>query len=137
MTNPLRGLSKNMKAFIKAVVAGEKPQDAVARIYPQCKDSDVRVATLFANPKVQHAIDVLTEFGVNRNALKIQLNAVLNDPKAAPRDKNAAVKLLRDIGKDHQPVKPKFPKHTPLRETDTDLQEKMQKLHLIATQVAH
>jgi hypothetical protein len=87
-------LSPKLKLFVRAVVAGENPEKIVKKIYPDCPDADGRAALLLAKKSVQRAIHMLTDLTTGKDAIRIKLNAVINDPRSKPSDLNAALKLL-------------------------------------------
>jgi hypothetical protein len=95
-------LSPEQKIFVRAVADGMETIEACRKAWPSCernkRDIDVRLATVMENPKVLNAIHWLTQWKTNEDLLTAGVAAVLNDPKAKPAQKLAALKMLGTIG---------------------------------------
>jgi len=128
MYNPLRLCTDKMKVFIREVLKGTEPLEAARIAYPKAINPDVQLVKLFNNQKVQHALKVMSRHGVNEDAKRIRLNAIINDPDSKNSEVLQAIKMLRLLD-EHEP-EAKNEKKTAKKYdgADVDLQSKLKEL---------
>lgn len=95
MKNPLRGLTAGAQMFVRCIVAGDTPEQAVRIAFStKTRNLDVWAAKQLANPRIQRAIDELTKGRINPYARRIELLKIMESPKSSHANKLAALKEL-------------------------------------------
>jgi hypothetical protein len=108
MQNPFRGMTPQMQMFIRCIVAGDTPEQAIRLSFPEKKTNlDVWAAKYLASPKIQRAIDMLIKAKVNPQARRIELIKLKESADSSPATRLGAIKELArmDGNADEEPKK--------------------------------
>jgi hypothetical protein len=108
MQNPFRGMTPQMQMFIRCIVAGDTPEQAIRFAFPEKKTNlDVWAAKYLASPKIQRAIDMLIKAKVNPQARRIELIKLKESADSSPATRLGAIKELArmDGNGDEEPKK--------------------------------
>jgi len=101
MQNPFRGMTPQMQMFIRCIVAGDTPEQAIRLSFPEKKTNlDVWAAKYLASPKIQRAIDMLIKAKVNPQARRIELLKLMESKDTSPATKLGALKALGVLDKE-------------------------------------
>ena len=130
MRNPLHGLTPMAQMFVRCIVAGDSPEQAVRMAFPlKQRNLDVWAAKLLSREKVIHAIDVLTKGKVNPHARRIELIKLVESKDVSSATKLGAIKeLARMDASGEEELTKKKAAHD-----DEDLQKK---LHVLGQKAA-
>jgi hypothetical protein len=108
MQNPFRNMTPQMQMFIRCIVAGDTPEQAIRLSFPEKKTNlDVWAAKYLASPKIQRAIDMLIKAKVNPQARRIELIKLKESADSSPATRLGAIKELArmDGNGDEEPKK--------------------------------